>query len=307
MGNAFWFAWEPKFIVFLQSYVTPVLQKIFEAVTFLGDEYAMVLIIGFIFWGYKKELGKKIGTYAITALVSSVAINNIVMRRRPYFDHSDVKCLKARASDADPYDIAVQGYSFPSGHATNSVSTYTVLGMNVRKTVLRIVFFLIPILIGLSRIVLGVHYPTDILAGWLISALIVLVISGIKNQYVVYSLLVAIGIAGCFFSKSNDYYSSLGIAFGFIAGFIFEDKLVKFTNTKNVFRMILRTLGGLVVFVIADKALKMPFSKDFLDTASSLSFAVRSIRYAIASFVVIGVYPMLFGFVDKKILKKKAD
>ncbi len=304
MGNAFWFAWEPKFIVFLQSYVTPVLQKIFEAVTFLGDEYAMVLIIGFIFWGYKKELGKKIGTYAITTLVSSVAINNIVMRRRPYFDHSDVKCLKARAPDADPYDIAVQGYSFPSGHATNSVSTYTVLGMNVKKTVLRIVFFLIPILIGLSRIVLGVHYPTDILAGWLISALIVLVISGIKNQYVVYSLLVVIGIAGCFFSKSNDYYSALGIAFGFIAGFIFEDKLVHFTNTKNVFRMIFRTLGGLVVFVVVDKVLEIPFSREFIDAASALSHVVRTVRYTLASFVVIGVYPMVFGFVDKKILKK---
>ncbi len=59
MGNAFWFEWEPKFIVFLQNYVTPVLQKIFEAITFFGDEYAMILIIGFLFWGYKKELGKK--------------------------------------------------------------------------------------------------------------------------------------------------------------------------------------------------------------------------------------------------------
>lgn len=304
MGNAFWFEWEPKFMVFLQSFVTPVLQKIFEVITFFGDEYAMILIIGFLFWGYKKELGKKIGTYAITALVTTVAINNIVMRRRPYFDHSDIKCLKPRASDADPYDIPAQGYSFPSGHATNSVSTYTVLGLNTKKTVLKVIFFIIPLLIGLSRLVLGVHYPTDILAGWFICALIIFIISRIKNQYIVYSLLALIGIAGCFVSKSNDYYSSLGIAFGFIAGFIFEDKLVKFTNTKNVFRMILRTLGGLIVFVIVDKALEIPFSKEFLDTASSLSFAVRSIRYAIASFVVIGVYPMLFGFVDKKILKK---
>lgn len=304
MGNAFWFEWEPKFIVFLQSFITPVLQKIFEVITFFGDEYAMILIIGFLYWGYKKELGKKIGTYAITALVSSVAINNIVTRRRPYFDHSDVKCLKARASDADPYDITVQGYSFPSGHATNSVSTYTVLGLNVKKAVLKVIFFLIPLFIGLSRLVLGVHYPTDILAGWFISALIVFLISRIKNQYIVYSLLALIGIAGCFFSKSNDYYSALGIAFGFITGFIFEDKLVHFTNTKNVFRMILRTLGGLVLFVVTDKALKIPFSKEFLGTASSLSFAVRSIRYALASFVVIGVYPMLFGFVDKKISKK---
>ena len=300
MGNAFWFSWEPRVIIFLQSRVTPLSQKIFESITFFGDEYAMILIIGFLYWGYKKELGRKIGLYATTALITSVALGNIVMRRRPYFDHNEIRCLKPRTSKGDPYDIAIQGFSFPSGHATNSVSTYAALGCNVKKKALKIVLFLIPVIIGISRIVLGVHYPTDVLAGWIISALVILVISHIKNQYIVYFIMALIGIAGCFFSKSTDYFSTLGITFGFIAGFIFEEKRVHFKNTEKVYGMILRTIGGLILFVLVDKILEIPFSKEFLSSASGLSFMVRTIRYTIASFTVIGIYPMLFGYVDKK-------
>ena len=301
MGNSFWFSWEPGVITFLQSRVTPLLQKFFEAITFFGDEYAIILIIGFLYWGYKKDLGKRIGLYFVTALMTTVVLGNIVVRRRPYFDHNEIKCLKPRSSKGDPYDIAIQGFSFPSGHAANSVSTYAALGCSTGKKALKVVLFLIPVLIGLSRIVLGIHYPTDILAAWAISALMILVISCIKNQYIVYLLIVLIGIAGCFFSKSADFFSSLGIAFGIIAGFIFEENFVRFENTEKVFAMILRTIGGLVLFILVDKILEIPFSKEFLSSASGLSFMVRTIRYTIACFAVIGVYPMLFSFVGKKL------
>ena len=304
MGNSFWFSWEPGVITFLQSKVTPLLQKFFEAVTFFGDEYAIILIIGFLYWGYKKDLGKKIGLYFVTSLITTVALGNIVARRRPYFDHKEIRCLKPRSDKGDAYDMAIQGFSFPSGHSSNAASTYAALGFNVKKKVLKVVLFLIPVLIGLSRVVLGNHYPTDILAGWAIAALAVLLISCIKNQYVLYLVIAAIGIAGCFFSTSADFFSSLGITFGIIAGFIFEEKLVRFENTKNVFAMILRTIGGLVLFVLVDKILELPFSKEFLSSSSGLSFMVRTVRYTIACFAVIGVYPMLFGYVGKKLRRR---
>ena len=58
MGNAFWFDWEPKVIIFIQNILNPILEKIAEIITFFGDEYAMILILGFLYWGYKKDLGK---------------------------------------------------------------------------------------------------------------------------------------------------------------------------------------------------------------------------------------------------------
>ena len=82
--------------------------------------------------------------------------------------------------------------------------------------------------------------------------------------------------------------------------FIFEEKFVRFENTEKVFSMILRTLVGLILFVLVDKLLEVPFSKEFLSSASGLSFMVRTIRYTVASFTVIGVYPVLFSYVGKK-------
>ena len=301
MGNSFWFPWEVNLIVSLQNGINPILQKIYEFITFFGDIYAMIMIIGFLYWGYKKDLGKKIATYAVSALIISISLNNIVMRRRPYFDHSEIKCIKPRSEEGDIYDAVVQRYSFPSGHSVDSITSYGVLGINARSRLLKIVFLLlIPAIIGLSRIALGAHYPTDILAGWALAWLIVFVVSKINNKKALYLGVLTLGIIGCFFNRSNDYFSALGIAFGFFGAFVFEEKYVNFDNTESILGMIIRTIGGIALFVALDTVLKLPFSSEFLASETMASLLIRTLRYAIASFVLIGLYPMCFRFCKKK-------
>jgi undecaprenyl-diphosphatase len=68
--------------------------------------------------------------------------------------------------------------SFPSGHATLSAITYLTLGAllaGLHETLRFKIYFLslailLTIAVGISRIYLGVHYPTDVLAGWCIGA-----------------------------------------------------------------------------------------------------------------------------------------
>lgn len=304
--NEFWFTWEVELITFLQSKLTPAIKTFSEAITFFGDEYAMIIVIGFLYWGYKKDLGKKIALYAISALLATISLNNLVKRSRPYIDHKSIKCVKPRTSEGDPNDLLVQGYSFPSGHATDSISTFGALCLNIKNNLLKILFVLLIVLIGLSRIILGVHYPTDVLAGWFVSAFMIFVISKIKNENIVYMMIISIGVLGLFVCRSTDYFSSLGIAIGFICGFIYEEKYVNFKNTNNIFIMILRTIGGLALFVVLDKILKIPFSEALLASKTVSAFLIRIVRYIICCFVLIGIYPKCFVYFEKLLNKKSS-
>ena len=79
--------------------------------------------------------------------------------------------------------VVEHGVSFPSGHAALSMVAYGVLGVLVMRSrlpiavrrVIVVALGVLVLLIGLSRVWLGVHYPTDVLAGWTAGATIVLV------------------------------------------------------------------------------------------------------------------------------------
>lgn len=138
--------------------------SVMKKITYLGSVY-FFLPIGLIIFFYMLRKGNTKGIILlILSTLGSYGLNflfkNIFIRTRPlrYFL------------------IEQGGYSFPSGHAMVSMSfyttmTYLILENEDRKTIKRILWvinFLIIAIIGFSRIYLGVHWPTDILMGYLL-------------------------------------------------------------------------------------------------------------------------------------------
>ena len=225
------------------------------------------------------------------------------MRRRPYFDTPGIRCLSPVDYRADIYDIAAQQYSLPSVHAINSVTMYGSIAAYLKKKTVTVIVIAATIIIGISRVVLGVHYPTDVMCGWVIGLVIIFVLPLLqrilKNQRILYALLLIITLPGFFYCKSNDFFSAYGMMLGFAVGVELEQKYVNFENTRNLLRSVLRLLFGVGVFYGMNVLLKLPFSKEFLDSGTIMAFIVRSLRYAVITALVFCVYPLIFKVTGK--------
>lgn len=77
--------------------------------------------------------------------------------------------------DVVPHLVAADGSSFPSGHSFNAAVVYVSIGlvfaaMSLRSPVRRTIIgatIVVSLLAGISRVMLGVHYPSDVMAGWM--------------------------------------------------------------------------------------------------------------------------------------------
>jgi membrane-associated phospholipid phosphatase len=122
------------------------------------------------------SFGRKIGEISFVFIVSaaawgvSVFLKNIIHAPRPFAVLSGVHKI---FSPDDPY-------SFPSGHATFFSALATALYFYHRR--IGIIFGLGALLIGVSRIVAGIHYPADILTGWCIGIIIAGLVAYLRKK-----------------------------------------------------------------------------------------------------------------------------
>lgn len=304
VGSTFFFDWEVSLILWLQTHMGALGTAVASFVSAFGEELACVAVIGFLYWCFDKRFGRFVGLNVLVGLVLNPMIKNIFVRRRPYFDTPEIQCLKPVDKSADIYNIAAQEYSFPSGHSTNAVAVYGSVAEYAKKNVLTVIAVVLTLLIGVSRFCLGVHYPTDVLCGWALGLVIIVAVPWLQRKFhnprVFYGLLLLLGLPGFFYCKSSDYYTGYGMLVGFVLGVEFEQRWVNFENTRSPLRSVLRVLGGVAVFFGLNTLLKLPFSKEFLESGTLAAYLVRTLRYAVVIFADLGVYPLVFRLTKGK-------
>lgn len=294
------FSWEVKLMEYLQGFQSEFLDKLMSLFTECGDVIGYIIVIGIIYWAIDKNKGKKLAMVGLTSLIFTPYIKGFFKRRRPYFDHENIKCIKKVNNDYDTFDVSEQGYSFPSMHSTLASSIYGKIVMLFNNIYVRIIFTLLIFFIGVSRSYLGVHYPTDVIAGWVLGLIFLFVISFIDNKIksnkgrnIYYLINFLIGLSGILFIREKEFYCALGSGIGFYLGLLNEEKNIKFEMPNKFYKGIIRVaLGGLLFFIIS-KSIKYLLSLLTINNALLLLILVM-FRYLISVFLIVGIYPMLF-------------
>jgi len=134
---------------------------IMQLFTLLGNEEFYLLISPVLFWCIQPDLGLRLGIY----LMMSASINSIVKillhTPRPYWYDNRIRALTTETS-----------FGLPSGHAQNSVVVWGTIANYIGNWWGWLLSIAIILMIGISRMFLGVHFPIDVLMGWAIGAIL---------------------------------------------------------------------------------------------------------------------------------------
>jgi undecaprenyl-diphosphatase len=139
------------------------LRLTFRIASRLGDGvawYTLIACLALYFGDGGRQVALQCAVAGVSGLLIYRKLKGILVRERPFITHSSIICV------GRPLDR----FSFPSGHTLHAVSFTLVAGIAVPA----LLFLLIPLtlLIAASRVVLGLHYPSDVLAGAVLGAAI---------------------------------------------------------------------------------------------------------------------------------------
>jgi len=136
------------------------LNTLIEGITYIGNWQSIVIICLLLlaFDKTRKTFGIPVTLVAILSSVANKIVKHLMHRPRP---------------DSSNMLISVKGYSFPSGHTTTAIAVFVLIGYILVKTmddkkkawIYAVLLTLLALVIGLSRVYVGVHHPSDVFAG----------------------------------------------------------------------------------------------------------------------------------------------
>lgn len=266
----------------------------FMLITACGEELVLFIILPIFYWAVNKEMAQIGAVAGFATMTLNGMIKDIAKIERP-ISNENIRFVAIDNFLVDTVSLKEGSYSFPSGHSqTISVLMFSLASYYKKKS-LWIGSAILVLLVMLSRVYLGVHWPLDVLIGGLlglISAVFfyhLLIKKDPDKRIKIYFIVSVICLIALFFAEKSDTYKSIGACFGFSLGALFERKFVNFDPKEGtLLKKILRCVIGIVIVGALKIGLKPLFG--LIGDFAILDF----LRYMILVFVAIAIYPMLF-------------
>lgn len=262
-------------IQFIQSLAVPntlwgdIVDNIMLGVSFFGETAIVILALFIIYWCVDRRLGEYMLFCVFCASGISFTLKNIVKRPRPIYSEAnlngDIRHVKVHNLLVNT-DFKPTSFSFPSGHVTNGGTLYMGIASFLRKKWITVLTTCFTLFLAISRVYLGVHYPTDTLVGFLIALIVTwglgtLFIKFHKYRFVMAGIVTLILAILSIFYGDTKIFGLVGAGIGYCVCAPIEAKYVKFENTKVWWKAVLRFFVGLlcagIVFLLGYLVLPM--------------------------------------------------
>jgi membrane-associated phospholipid phosphatase len=279
--EAIW-QWGLEFIRAVQSVHGPALDTIFKGITFLGEEDFYLILLPLVLWCVDFAFGARLAFFFLFSACINSGAKGLIAHPRPFDLDPEVKLYEAK------------GYGLPSGHSQSAVVMWGIIALYVRRWWFWGIAILLMALIGFSRIYLGVHFPTDVLGGWALGAVLLVcymllaprIEAWLKRAGWIVQLVLAVAapLALVLFYTSDDSVSAMGVFLGAGVGIALAGRWVPFNAAGPLWQRVVRFLLGAAVLL----AIRFGLKAVFPDEGEAFYFLLRFVRY-----VLLGLWAAL--------------
>ena len=293
--------WGLDLIRAVQTFAGPGLTVVMQIISAIGGMYFYLLLIPFVYWCINEKKGLRLGLLVLISAWINMSLKFFLDQPRPFFEGYDpsVGLINERLG------------GLPSGHAQTTLVMFFLIASWIKKNWFYAAAGVLCILIGFSRIYLGVHFPTDVAAGWVLGGIILAGFFMLKDR--IQALLEKGGfrakmIAGAVLSfimilylPDRELLMPGGIVLGVCAGYCLNNKYIGFTSSaplagigKYIFlfaRMLLGISGLILILWVTGKLIPQVMSALQNNTNYKLYGFTQA---ALAGFWVSFISPWIF-------------
>lgn len=291
-----------------------------ELFSFFGTEPFFLLLLPALYWCMETGIGLRVGIILLLGASTNGALKLAFHGPRPYWFTPDVIGYAGEAS-----------FGAPSGHAQNAFGVWGMLAACTGRRWGWPAALLIILLIGISRLYLGVHFPHDVILGWAAGALLLWLVlrfwtpvgtrlkkmspgRQILASFLGSLLLVLCSVipflwlewihwqppqAWAVYAKDavslNVAFTSAGTLFGFLAGLFWFDRRGGFDAGGPLWKRILRYLLGMVGLLLVYLGTRALFISTTPDGEAMFPYMLRYARYALVGGWISAGAPWVFA------------
>ncbi len=302
------------FLLFLESVRTPFLDFIFNIITHFGDEAVAVVVLTVFLWCGNKSMAYNMLYCTFFSLGTNQLLKNIFKIPRPWVKKPELTIVESARQ-------AASGYSFPSGHTANATVLFGCIAAKIKGIWKKLLLVFLILLIGFSRMYLGVHSPADVITSWVLGGAFVVGIGAAfqlaeKNEkadiilngaLVLYAIIIVLYME---IMKSpadensmdglKNGYTILGLAIGLVTARYADKYRIKWETKASMTAQILKCVCGIILIALTAFAVRQP---------AKIITGGHYCHYAIRYFAIVAVggilWPMTFKFWSKFGTKKE--